>query len=386
MKNKIIPYAQPYIKREEMKSVLQVLKSGWLTSGKVVEKFENNFKDYLGCANAVAVSSATAALHISLILNNIGKGDEVITSPFTFASTANVIELVGATTVFCDIDYKTLNIDVNEIKNKITNKTKAIIVVHFAGIPCNIVAIKQIAERYKIKVIEDAAHALGSEINSRKIGSDSEFAAFSFYPIKNITAAEGGMLITNEPVLGERIKILRWYGLSEAVWSRKKSDKLYDSVVLTPGYKYNMTDIQAAIGIEQLKKLNNFNKIRADYAKIYIEELSNIEGIELHIPNMNNIINSWHLFVIRINKKIIGFSRDEFCFELKKRNIGSSYHYKSLHLHPYYKQKYSFFDNSFPNAFQASQEVISLPLYPKMKRKDIFTVIKAIKNICHITK
>jgi dTDP-4-amino-4,6-dideoxygalactose transaminase len=375
-----LPYAAPYIEAEEIEGALSALKSGWFTQGPRVAAFENAFSEYLGGGKALALSSATAALHLSLICAGVKPGDEVITTPFTFASTANVIELLGATTVFADVEDTTLNIDVEAVRSKITAKTKAIIPVHFAGFPCDIDALRLLCQQQGISLVEDATHAVGAEYKGRKVGCDSQFGAFSFYPIKNMTAIEGGMLVVNTPELAERIRILRWYGLSEATWERMEGHPGIYSEVLEPGLKYNMNDVQAAVGLAQLKKLDFLNKKRSVLAERYRRYLQEVDELTLLKSEDNDRRSSHYLFVVRVSKHN-GIDRDGLALGLRKCNIGSSFHYRSLHLHPYYKAKYPDQGKGLKIAEKASDEVLSLPLFPRMDESDVDRVVNEIKRL-----
>lgn len=378
MGKKFLPFALPSIGEEEVKEVRKVLKSGWLTTGKVTERFEELFKEYIGCKFAVATSSCTAALHLSLLAIGVKPQDEVITTPFTFCATANAIEYTGARPVFADIEEETYNISIEEIKKKITEKTVAIIPVDYAGHPAQLKEIMKIAKQNSLYVIEDAAHALGSEYENKKIGSISHITCFSFYPTKNITTAEGGMVTTEEKNLAEKIKILSLHGISRDAWKRYKKEGswYYEEVLL--GYKYNLTDINSAIGIVQLKKIEKFLKIREKYANIYGEKLKDVE--EITLPKIKgNVRHSYHLYPVLLNTEKV--NRDRFIEDLKKEGIGASVHFIPVHLHPYYRNKYNFKEGDFPVAEKVYKRIVSLPLYPQMKESDIIRVVKSIKKV-----
>jgi perosamine synthetase len=378
MSKKFLPFALPYITEEELKEVRKVLNSGWLTTGKFTFKFEEMFKKYIGCKYAIGVSSCTAALHLSLLAVGVKNTQEVITSCFTFCATANSIEYTGAKPVFADIDEETYNISPDEIKKRITENTVAIIPVDYAGHPVELKEILKIAEENSLYVIEDAAHALGSEYENKKIGNISHLTCFSFYPTKNITTGEGGMVTTNNLEFAEKIKILSLHGINRDAWKRyrKEGSWYYEEVEL--GYKYNLPDINSAIGIVQLKRIEKFLKIREKYAKIYDENLKNVE--EIVIPKVRkNVRHSYHLYPILLESKKL--KRDEFIEELKKQGIGASVHFLPVHLHPYYKNKYKYKEGDFPVAEKIYKKIVSLPLYPKMEESDIIRVVKSIKNI-----
>ena len=375
LREKFLPYNLPLIDENEINEVVDTLKSGWITTGPKTKQFEDEFKKYIGAKHAIAVNSCTAGLHLSLISSNIGSGDEVITTPLTFCATANVIEHCGATPVLVDIDEKTFNIDVNKIEEKITYKTKAIMPVHFAGQSCEMDEIKRIAEKYNLLIIEDAAHSVGTEYKGQKTGKDSYSASYSFYATKNLTTAEGGMIVTNNDELAEKLRILSLHGISKDAWKRYTSEGNWYYEVIYPGFKYNMTDIQASLGIHQLRKIDNFNKIRAQYAKIYNEAFADIFEIITPQEYVSGMI--WHLYCIRLQD----IPRDKFIEKMKEYNIGTSVHFIPIHNHPYYKDKYKFQPNAFPVVDKLFGEIVSLPLYPKMTLADVNYVITATLRV-----
>ena len=338
-----LPYSLPLIDDTEINEVIDSIKSGWITTGPKTKLFEERFKDYIGCKHAIAINSCTAGLHLSLIASNIGPGDEVITTPLTFCASVNTIEHSGAKPVLVDIDEKSFNIDPDKIEEKITSNTKAIIPVHYAGQSCEMDTINKIAEKHNLLVIEDAAHAVGTEYKGQKIGQDSYSASYSFYATKNLTTAEGGMIVTNNDEFAEKLRILSLHGISKDAWKRYSSEGSWYYEIIYPGYKYNMTDIQAALGIHQLAKLDEFNHIRTEYANIYNEAFKNIPKI-LTPKEVINGKTVWHLYVIRLK----GVSRNQFIEKMKEKNIGTSVHFIPIHYHPYYKNKYNFKQGDFP--------------------------------------
>lgn len=375
-RKKFLPYCQPHIGKEEIKEVVDTLKSGWLTAGPKTMKFEKSLVKYIGAKYAIAVNSCTAALHLSLVALKIGRGDEVITTPFTFASTANVIVHVGAKPVFVDIKRDTYNIDPEKIEGAITSKTKAIIPVHYAGQPCDMKAIQEIAEGHNLHIIEDAAHAIGAEYENRKIGILSDATCFSFYATKNMTTGDGGAITTDNKELADKIKILRLHGMSKDAWKRYSSKGNWYYEIERCGFKYNMMDMQAALGIQQLRKLDRFIEIRRKYAKIYTKELGEIDGV-ITPHEKSNIKHVYHLYPILLEN----YNRDKFIEKMKKANIGCSVHFISLHLHPFYKKAFGFKKGDFPNAEWVCAREVSLPLYPKMKVEDVRNVVKAVTNV-----
>ncbi len=375
-----LPFALPQIGIEEEKEVINTLRSGWITTGPKTQRFEKMICDYTQSKYAVALNSCTAALHLSLVALGIQQGDEVITSPITWPATANVIIHVGAKPVFVDVDRNTLNIDTKKIEEKISKRTKAIIPVHMAGRPCDLDKIHAIAKKHNLYVIEDAAHAIGAEYNGRKIGSLSDFTCFSFYPIKAMTTIEGGIVTTQNKEWMENIKINSLHGVDLDAWKRYTSSGKKHHEVIMPGYKYNMTDIQASLGIHQLLKLDRFLQKREEYVRIYDEAFLDIPEIE--IPKIGKGVKSAHLlYIIMIKPELLKRDRDYFVDALKKENIGTGIHFISLHLQKYYKDTFGFGDDDFPNSKYISDRIISLPLYPKMTYHDIDCIIKAVKKL-----
>ena len=385
-RNQFLPFSLPTIEEDEISEVVDSLRSGWITTGPKVIRFEEDFKNYIGCSHAVAVNSGTAGLHISLMATEISDGDEVITSPMTFAATVNTVVLQRAKTVFADINPETLNINPDFIEQKITSKTKAIIPVHFAGQPCDLDRITAIAKKHNLLVIEDAAHAVGSEYKGVKIGKTETLAVFSFHPIKNITTGEGGMITTERADLAEKLRLLRFHGISKEAWKRYSAKGSPQYEILLPGLKYNMLDIQAAIGIHQLKKLDGFIEKRKNFANQYDNALKEIPEIITPGRVTYDCLHAWHLYIIKLRLETLKITRDEFIEELKKEKIGTGIHFTAIHLHPFYANKFGFKRGDFPNAEYASDRIISLPLYPKMKDEDIVYVVEAIKKVVNANK
>lgn len=379
-RTKFLPFALPSIENEEIEEVIDTLKSGWITTGQKTKNFEDKFKAYIGCEHAIAVSSCTAALHLALVVAGVGKGDEVITTPFTFAATGEVIIYVGATPVFADIKKDTYNIDPDKIEDAITSKTKAIIPVHYAGQPCDMDKILKIAHDHNLIVIEDAAHALGAKYKERLIGTIGDITAFSFYATKNLTTAEGGMVTTNNPEYADKIRLLSLHGMSKDAWKRYGAEGSWYYEIMDTGYKYNMTDLQASLGIPQLAKFDQFQKTRRAYAKQYTDELKVIRGITTPYVR-SDIEHAWHLYTILIDPDVMGLDRAEFIEALTHENIGASVHFIPLHLHPYYRNIYGYKRGDFPNAEYIYDRILSLPLYPSMTPDELNDVINAIKMI-----
>ena len=371
-----LPYFVPTIEDDEVKEVVDTLKSGWLTQGPKTIEFERLIAEYSGAKYAVCVNSCTAALHLSLIGLGIGPGDEVITSPYTFGSTANVIVHTGAKPVFADICKDTYNINPEEIEKAITFRTKAIIPVHFAGQPCDLKRIHDIAHDKGIFVIEDAAHAIGAEFEGTKIGSLSDTTCFSFYATKNITTGEGGAITTNNEELADKLRILRLHGISKDAWKRYSAAGSWYYEIEACGYKCNMTDLQAALGIHQIKKLDKFVDARRRYAHSYNREFEDISSVVTPFESPN-VKHPYHLYPILIQN----FDRNLFIERMKEENIGTSVHFIPLHLHPYYRDTFGFKKGDFPIAEMVYEHEVSLPLYPKMKEEDVIEVSNIVLSI-----
>jgi dTDP-4-amino-4,6-dideoxygalactose transaminase len=377
-----IPFSLPEIGEEEIAEVADVLRSGWLTTGPTTKRFEDDFERYMGSdVEALAVNSATAGLHLALEAAGIGPGDEVITPSYTFTATAEVIRYLGANPVFVDVRAATLNIDPNAIEAAITPRTKAIIPVHFAGLACEMEPIMRMAKRHRLKVIEDAAHALPTTSGSRLIGTlDSDATVFSFYATKTLATGEGGMIVTRDPELAKRCRVMRLHGIDRNVFDRYTSEmpSWFYSVV-APGFKYNMTDVAAAIGIHQLRKLDRFLLRREELARRYDEGLCDL-CLQLPESAPPNEVHAWHLYVVRLSDDA-PVSRGDFIDEMAAAGIGTSVHFIPLHLHPYWRDTYRLRPEQFPNATRAFNHVVSLPLYTRMTDADQDRVIRATRSI-----
>jgi dTDP-4-amino-4,6-dideoxygalactose transaminase len=372
-------FGVPFIEQEEIDEVVQVLKSGWISTGPKNHELEEHFKAYTGAKNAIALSSCTAGMELSLRVAGIGNGDEVITTPMTFAATANVVIHCGAMPIFADIDKYTLNIDPSDIEHRITFKTRAIMPVHYAGQPCKMDDICEIAKKHNLFIIEDAAHALGAEYQGRKIGSIGHTTSFSFHVQKNITTAEGGMVTTDNNDWDRMLRILRLHGMTKDAWGRSKESKTHYDVVF-PGYKYNLTDIQAAMGIVQLGKLESYIKIRQKYAKMYDEAFRHIPQITT-LKRIEDIRHAETMYVIMLNIDKLKIDRDEFVRCLQAENIFPSVHFTPVHLHTYYRETYGYKEGDYPVAENAAERVISLPFSPKLTEDDVEDIIKGVSKI-----
>ena len=383
LKNKDLPFilfAQPEIGEEEIAEVVLSLRSGWVTTGPKAKQFEEDFAAYLGGdVQAIAVNSATAGLHLGLEAMGIGPGDEVITTTHTFTATAEIIRYLGADPVFVDVDANTLCIDVDAVARAITTRTKAIIPVHFAGRAADMTRLLALAKKHGLKVMEDAAHALPTTCGGRIIGTlESDVTVFSFYANKTITTGEGGMLVTRDPEIAKRVRVMRLHGINRDAFDRftSKAPSWYYEIV-APGFKYNMTDVAAAMGIHQLKKANRFQKKRVELARIYDEALAGLPIIRPPHAAAGDV-HAWHLYVIQL-ANCATVSRDMFIERLFKQGIGCSVHYIPLHLHPYWRDTYNLTPEMFPVSHRVYERTVSLPLYTRMTDADVARVVNAVK-------
>ena len=379
-----ITYGEPSIGAKEIKSILKVIKSKWIGSGPVTEAFEKKFKNYKKSKNCLALNSCTAGLHLSLLALNIKKGDEVITTPLTFCSTINSILLVGAKPVLVDINPETLNIDESKIKNKVTKKTKAIILVHFGGLPCNLYPILSLAKKHNLKIIEDCAHAIESKYYGKHVGNFGSTGCFSFYANKNLTTGEGGMLLTNQKKISSKVHVMRLHGLSKDAWKRylpesvnpvKTKFQHYD--VVEVGLKYNMIDLNAAIGIVQLNKIEKGWIQRKKNYKFYTKRLNHLP-ILFQNTNPYPVKHAHHLFTIRLDKKKTSKKRDDLIIFLKKNNIGTGVNYRCVTDMKYYRNSLGWNDNTCKNAKSAGDNILSLPMQPTLTKKKLNYICKKI--------
>ena len=375
-----LPYHQPLIESDDETAVLDVLRSGWLTTGPQTKTFERTLADYVGAAHAVAVNSCTAALHLALQVAGVGPGDEVITSPITFASTANVIVHCGATPVFADVDPVTINIDPQKLEAALTPRTKAVIPVDFAGHPADLDAIAAVVKGRRITVIEDAAHSIGAEYDGRRVGGIADMTAFSFYATKNITSGEGGALTTNNEEWAERASIMALHGISRDAWKRYGNEGYKHWDIVYPGYKYNMFDIQGALVLSQLSKLERFYQRRVALKARLDAGLRDLREIVLP-QERPGIRHAYHLYPIVVRTEQLTADRDTLMNAIQAENIGVGVHFRAVHLHPYYVDTYGFRRGQFPNAEYYSDRTISLPLYPRMNDADADDVVEAVHRV-----
>ena len=379
-KNKFLIFGSPAIEEAEIKEVVASMRSGWLGTGPKVAQFEEDFRAYKGARYAVAVNSCTAALHLSMLAASLKQGDEVITTAMTFCATVNAIIHAGATPVLADIDPVTMNIDPEQMEAKITSKTRAILPFHFAGRACNMDAITKIAKKYKLQVIVDCAHAIETEYRGKKAGIFGDFGCFSFYVTKNIVTGEGGMILTRNAKDAARIKTLALHGMSRDAWKRFSDEGYKHYLVTECGFKYNMMDLQAAIGIHQLKRVEQYWKRRQQIWQKYNEAFSNLP-IALPAEPEPGTRHAYHLYNILIDKEKYGINRDAFLNAMTAHHIGVGVHYLSIPEHPYYQETFGWQPEDYPNAMRIGRQTVSLPLSAKLTDEDVQDVIKAVVKI-----
>ena len=382
-----IPFSRPWIGEEEIAEVVDTLRSGWLTTGPKTKAFEAEFAAYIGCKHAVAVNSCTAALHIALDAVGVVRDDIVITTPMTFAATAEVIRYSGARPEFVDIEPSTLNISPELLEAKLAGmpaaelaRVKAVIPVHMAGWPCDMDPILETASRYGIKVIEDAAHTLPARYKGRMVGSISDITAFSFYTTKCITTGEGGMAVTDDDGYAEKMRMMSLHGISKDAWKRYTKEGSWYYEVVYPGYKYNMPDVAGALGLQQLRKADRFLDMRTSQAAVYNDAFAGMDEIET--PGTSpEVLHSWHLYIIKLNLDRLRIDRADFIEKLREKGVYASVHFMPLHMHPYYRDTYGYVPDDFPVAAAAFSRILSLPFYASMTDDDQRYVIRAVRSV-----
>jgi dTDP-4-amino-4,6-dideoxygalactose transaminase len=381
MRDTFLPFARPSIGEEEIAELLETIRSGWITTGPRVERFAAEFADFVGGRFAVPVSSATAGLHVALLALGVGPGDEVITTPMTFVATLNVIVHCGARPVLADIDAATRNIRVEEVARRLSPRTKAIVPVHFVGQPADLDPLLELAAGRGVALLEDAAHAVGAEYRGRRIGSFPTTSVFSFHPNKNMTTGEGGMVVTEDEGVFEKASLLKFHGMDREAWKRfaKAGSPRYD--VAVPGFKYNMMDIQAALGLHQLKRLEGFLRERERLAARYDESLADLPGLLLPQKVAYPVRHAWHLYAPLLDIDRLAIDRDRFLAELKKRNVGTGVHYTAAHEFSYYASEFGWRPEDFPEAHYVSERIFSLPLFPGLTDEDQNDVTDAVREV-----
>ncbi len=379
MRSTFLPFSPPAIGPEEIDEVVAALKSDWITTGPRTQQFAAAFAASTGAQAALPLNSCTAGLHTTLSTLGIGAGDEVISTPMTFAASVNVIEHVRATPVLADVEADTLNIDPEQVERKITSKTRAIIAVHYAGHPAELDSLRTLADRHQLTLIEDAAHAFPASYKGKIIGSGTNPTAFSFYATKNLTTGEGGML-TGSAEFIEKARVVSLHGMDRDAWKRYAVGGSWRYDVVLPGFKYNMTDIQAAMGLVQLRRIDGMQSRRRQVVDLYRAGLGDLEAIQLPAER-THVGHAWHLFVIRLQTELLTIGRDAFIEAMKSHNIATAVHYIPVHLHSYYREKYGFSPGAFPVAFNAYSRMLSLPLHPRLTDEDVADVVTAVRRL-----
>lgn len=381
MSNDFLPFSKPTISEEAIAEVVDCLRSGWITTGPRVEKLSQALCDYFQSPHSILLSSATAGMHLTLLSLNLQPGDEVITASMTFISTPNMIVQAGAKPVFVDINPHTLNMEIENIEKAISPRTRAIVPVHFAGLPVDLDPLYDLAKKYNLRIIEDCAHSIGAYYKNKMIGSMGDTQIFSFHPNKNMTTGEGGCISTRDQALAAQIRLMAFHGMDRSAWNRYGKTGKQDYEIIAPGFKYNMMDIQAAIGLHQLPHLPEFNQKRKQLAERYIEKLQACKS--LHLPQLPDydVLHAWHIFTPLLKIEEINMDRASFTEKLKEHNIGTGIHYKAAHLYPYYKENYPVKKGELIHTEYVSERIFSLPLFPSMSFLDQDRVIDAIYKI-----
>lgn len=378
--NKFLPFHMPLIEDGEVEAVVEVLKSGWLTTGPKVKEFEDAFARYIGVRHALAVSSCTAALHLALEAMGLKKNDEVLVPTLTFTATAEVVAYFDAKPLLVDCEPHWYNLDLEDAERRITPRTRALIPVHFGGHPCAMDSLMQLAEARRLVTIEDAAHALPAKFKGRNIGTWSPLTAFSFYATKTLTTGEGGMVTTDDDTFAERINVMRLHGMSRDAWKRYSAEGSWRYDVVEAGFKYNLTDLQAALGLVQLAKCEAMRQRRAGIAAAYSSVLAEIDAYRT-LKASPDVEHAWHLYVVLVRPEVLRIHRDQVIEELHRRGIGTAVHFIPLHLHPYYQRRWDYRPGQYPVAEDFFDRCISLPIFPGMTEDDVGRVVQALKDV-----
>ncbi len=379
MRDKFLPFSPPYIGEEEIAEVVDSLRSGWITTGPKTKRFEQEFAARFDAPAALALSSCTAGLHTALAVAGVGPGDEVITTPMTFTATVAVIEHTGATPVLVDIEPDTLNIDPARVREAVTDRTRAIIAVHYGGHPCELDELRAVCREHDLLLVEDAAHSIPAKYKGEYIGSGDNPVAFSFYATKNLTTAEGGML-TGDPAMIEAAAVASLHGMDRDAWKRNDRTGSWRYDIVTPGFKYNMTDIQAAMGLRQLERLDAMHARRKEIVALYYEGFADRDAFDLPVER-DEVDHAWHLFPLRIREGALSISRDEMIEALRERNIGTSVHFIPVHTFTYYRRKYGYAPEDYPVTWREAERLISLPLHPGLSDGDVEDVVGAVRDV-----
>ena len=385
VRDEFLPLTRPWIGPEEKQEVLDTLDGVWLSRGPKVSQFERDFEKYTDARHAIAVCSCTAALHVSIVAAGVKEGDEVITSPITFPATTNAILYERATPVLVDVDRRTLNMDPDLIEEKITPRTRAIVPVHMAGQPCNLDEILEVARRHNLLVIEDAAHAIGAKYREKHVGTLGDAGCFSFYASKNLVTGDGGMIIASDEKFAEFARVISLHGMSTSAWKRYSKEGSANWELVYPGFKYNMTDIEASLGIHQLRKIELITSLRERWSTLYDQLLADLPevGLPYRAPARRH---ACHLYIITLDLERLTVSRDQFMQFLKAENIGCGIHFVSVHLQPYYQKRFGYQPQDYPNAAWLSDRILSLPLFPQMTEADVVDVSRAVRKVIARTR
>jgi len=385
VRDEFLPLTRPWIGTEEKQEVLNTLNGVWLSRGPKVSQFERDFENYTGAHHAIAVCSCTAALHVALVAAGVKEGDEVITSPITFPATTNAVLYERATPVLVDVDRRTLNMDPALIEQRITPRTKAIVPVHMAGQPCDMDRVLEIARRYQLVVIEDAAHAIGAKYKGKHVGTLGDAGCFSFYASKNLVTGDGGMIIASDEKFAEFARVISLHGMSTSAWKRYSKEGSANWELVYPGFKYNMTDIEASLGIHQLRKIELITSLREKWSNLYDELLADIPEVRLPYREPARR-HACHLYIITLDLERLTVTRDQFMQILKAENIGCGIHFVSVHLQPYYQKRFGYTPADYPNAAWLSDRILSLPLFPQMTEADVSAVSQAVRKVIARTR
>lgn len=382
VRSKHIPFYRTPVTASQTRAVTEILKSGWLTTGTACHELERRIAEYIGVKYAVGVNSCTAGLHLALIVAGVKPGDEVITTPYTFVASAEAIVHAGAKPVFADIDGETFNLSSSSTSARINSKTKAIMPVHIAGLPCDIDSFRQLARRHNLRVVHDAAHAIGAEYRGRKIGSIPDITCFSFYATKNITTGEGGMITTSNNRWADRLRVLRLHGMDKQAWKRYQKSGSWYYEVKELGYKYNLADLNASIGLAQLDEFEKMQMKRTRVARWYDEALADVDEVSIP-PRDDHSVHAWHLYIIRIDPARLTINRDEVIRQMSKAGVDCGVHFIPLFLQPHYRKTYGLKAKDFPNAHRLYKRVITLPFFPGISKAEVVEVVRRLKKIIH---